>query len=161
MNSLIDKEARECLEKNSYKKKSFNLSANELLPMWIYVVVNGDVPNLLTECNILLDFRLKDHSLMSEADYNLTSLLNAVEDIKKDGGSGVSNSNKFISITPYIIQSNTTVPDSASDTMSVRSMSMSSVISKVTAPTTNTTTPKEDPTNLITNLTSTFKGLFK
>lgn len=83
--------------------------------MWIYVIINADIPNLLTECCILQDFRLKDHSPMSESDYNLTNLLNAVEQFKKDGGFG-TNTIKTLNITPHYIFTKSTVSESSSST---------------------------------------------
>ena len=61
--------------KNSYKKKNFQPNADELIPMWIYVIINSDIPDILAECTFLQDFKLRDYSLMSHEDYSLINFV--------------------------------------------------------------------------------------
>ena len=69
-------------EKNKHKKVRAQITANELIPIWMYLVVFGDVENILTEICIMQDFMLKDTSLMNEAGYHLINLITAVESYK-------------------------------------------------------------------------------
>ncbi len=149
VNNLIEKESKEFMEKNSFKKKNFQPTATELIPMWIYVICNSDINSLLTECCILIDFRLKDLSLMFESDYNLTLFMNAIDSLKKEMG---NSNNKFSSITPYIIFSKTSMPDSGSENVQ-RSYSMSTSKGKLTE--------DKNGDGLIGSVTSSLKGLFK
>jgi hypothetical protein len=85
--------------KNSYKKKNFQPNADELIPMWIYVIINSDIPDILAECTFLQDFKLRDYSLMSHEDYSLINFLSAVDQIKKE-----TNLGKVIKSNNYVIQ---------------------------------------------------------
>jgi hypothetical protein len=89
--------------------------------MWIYVIANADLNNLLTETTILHDFRLRDLSL-SESEFILTLFMNAVDSFKKEGG--VGSSKQYNSISPHIIFSKTSVPDTSSDSSGGRTQSM-------------------------------------
>jgi hypothetical protein len=140
VNTLMLKEAKEVIEKNSFKKK-FSPTANEIIPMWIYVLLNAEIPSLLTECCILQDFKLKDFSLMSEADYNLANLINAVEQFKKDEIHGQGN--KYTQITPSVISTKASIPDVSFD-YSTRSHSMSTINSKQNSTNINVNNPKEN-----------------
>jgi hypothetical protein len=148
---LIEKEAKECIEKQSIKKKSFNPGADEIIPMWSYVIINADIPNILTECCLLQDFRLK--ITQPETEYILTTFQSAVEQFKKD----ISHSNtKYTTITPIYIQTKTIIPDISSDSFASRSQSMSTVNSKMT-----NKDPKDKEDGIIGSVTSSIKGLFK
>lgn len=132
MNALIEKEAKECVLKNSSKKKNFQPNADELIPMWIYVIINSDIPDILAECVFLQDFKLRDYSLMSLEDYSLINFLSAVDQIKKEINFGKLKANSFV-IQPIIISSRSGNIDYSSlgfDTFAQRSASMSTVVSK-------------------------------
>lgn len=158
VNTCIDKEARECIDKNSFKKKAFKPTADQYIPMWIYVICNADINNLLTECSILHDFRLRDLSLMSEADYNVTLFMNAVDMFKKEGGMLSSSSQKYSNITPYYIFSKTSLPENQYDGgIQSRSQSMSTVNTKLS----HRTSGDRGEDGFVSNFTSSIKGLFK
>jgi hypothetical protein len=73
--------------------------------MWIYVIINSDVPDILAECTFLQDFKLRDYSLMSHEDYSLINFLSAVDQIKKETNLGkVIKSNNYV-IQPIVISS--------------------------------------------------------
>ncbi len=129
MNSLIEKEAKECVLKNSYKKKNFQPNADELIPMWIYVIINSEISDILAESVFLQDFKLRDHSLMSHEDYSLINFLSAVDQIKKEISLNKSNKNVF-SIQPIVVTTRAGNIDFGYDFMSQRSASMSTIISK-------------------------------
>ena len=119
--------------KNSYKKKNFQPNADELIPMWIYVIINSEVSDILAECVFLQDFKLRDHSLMSHEDYSLISFLSAVDQIKKETNMGKLTKANSFAIQPIIITSRAGNIDYAStsfDSMASRSASMSTVSSK-------------------------------
>jgi len=111
------------------------ITANELVPIWIYLVVYGDVENLLTEINIMQDFMLKDSSLMNESGYHLINLITAVESFKSKENDQIN-----YSITPsYIIS-----PKSNFDSIAfenIRSLSISS-----------TSSTRSESANLLTKL---------
>lgn len=96
------REAAEILEKNSFKK-SKQISADELIPMWMYVLINSDINNIMTECVLMQEFRLKDQSLMNESDYHLTNVLSVIDLLNKED----SKTPKPVasSIQPYVIYS--------------------------------------------------------
>jgi len=146
VSSLIEKEARECVERNSYRKKGFNLSADEMIPMWIYVIINADIPNILTESCILQDFRIKISQ--PEVEYILITFQNAIENFKKDGA--LPSQSRSSSISPIFIQTKTVIPE-IPDVNSSRSMSMSSTFTK---------TSSRDESGLIGSVASSLKGLF-
>jgi hypothetical protein len=145
VNTLIDKEARECFEKNSFKKKSFQLTTDELLPMWIYVVINAEIPNILTEKCLLHDFTLK--SSQSENDFILILFIQAIENFRKE-----SAPSKFSNISPIYIQTKTIIPEAPSDTFSTRSQSMA-IGSK------NQMSKDKDDSGMFQSMTSTIKGM--
>lgn len=160
MTTLINKEAQECVERSAHKKKNFTPTATELLPMWIYVLINSDVPNLLTECNILSEFRLKDYTLMSEADYNLSAnLITAVESLKKEGTGIQTSGTTYKTIQSYKIESSNFMPEQIIDNFGGRAHSMSTYGHKTIH--TGTSKDQRDDSGLISNLTSSIKGLFK
>ncbi len=145
VSAYIEKEARECVEKNSYRKKGFSLSADEMIPMWIYIIINSDIPNLLTESCILQDFRIKISQ--PDVEYILITFQNAIENFKKEGS--LQTNTKATNISPIFIQTNTItaeIPDLYS-----RSQSMSSTLTR--------TTSKEE-SGLFNSVASSLKGLF-
>lgn len=117
--------------------------------MWIYVICNSDLNNILTECSILVDFRLKDFTTMSESDYILTNFMCAIDSFKKEIVSG--GSNKTNNLTPYVIFSKTSMPDSNPDINIVRANSMQSARSNI-----DTTQG-----SIMGSMASSFRGLFK
>jgi len=133
VNAHIEKEAKECVLKNSLKKKNFQPNADELIPMWIYVIINSDLQDIFAESIFLQDFKLRDLSLMSHEDYSLISFLSAIDQIKKETKmSNLIKTNSF-AIQPIVITSgagNIDIGSFGYDTMSHRSASMSSVSSK-------------------------------
>jgi hypothetical protein len=85
-------------EKNKYKKIKSQVTANELVPIWMYLIVFGDIENLLTEIVIIQDFMLKDTALMNESGYHLINLITAIESFKNK-----ENENASFSITPAFV----------------------------------------------------------
>ena len=81
-NSVV-KEINEIVTENSkHKKIKAQITANEIVPIWIYLVIFGEIENLLTEICIMQDFMLKDLSLINESGYHLINLITAVESFK-------------------------------------------------------------------------------
>jgi len=73
--------------------------------MWIYVIINSDIPDILAESSFLQDFKLRDYSLMSHEDYSLINFLSAVDQIKKETHQGIIiKSNNYV-IQPIVISS--------------------------------------------------------
>ena len=106
-NEYIEKEIQECFDRNFSKKKTFSPDGDKLIPIWTYVIVNADISNILTECAILQDFKLKDSGYsQSIGDYHLTSVLAVMEEFRK----GEASINKYANITPYYVSSNNYVP---------------------------------------------------
>jgi len=97
------RETTELLEKNSTKKSKAQITANELVPMWIYVLINSDINNIITESVLMQEFRLKDQSLMNESDYHLTNILAAIDHLNKDDNKTPKPS--ATNIVPYVIYS--------------------------------------------------------
>ena len=106
----MEKEIRECFENSFNKKNIFIPTGDNVWPIWTYVIINADVNNLITECDILQDFKIKDSSLQGSSDYHLTNMLAAVEEFKKKE----IGQNKFTNITTYFVSSNTFVPEEPS-----------------------------------------------
>ncbi len=145
----IEREARECVEKSLFKKKGFNLSADEMIPMWIYVIINAEIPNVLTESCIMQDFRLKISQ--PEIEYILITFHNALDDFKKEGaGSQLPGNSKAVNISPIFIQTKSIVPETP-DQFNSRSQSMSSSVTKSTV---------RDESGLLNSVTSSLKGFF-
>ncbi len=149
VNALIERECKDCVEKNLQKKKNFQPSADQLLPMWIYVISNADINNLLTECSFLVDFRLKDFTTMSESDYILANFMCAIDSLKKEIAIG---GNKTNNLAPYVIFSKTSMPEEPAEVSYLRTSSMHSVRSNMTDTTQN---------GLIGSMASSLRGLFK
>ena len=97
VHTYLEKEAKECVEKRSNKKDVFIATGDTLLPIWLYIVINCDVPNLLAEVTFLQQFKLKGSNLEGEADYHMTNMFAAVEQLNKD-----NQCSKAI-LTPYTI----------------------------------------------------------
>lgn len=74
--------------------------------MWIYVLINAELPNILTEKSILQDFTLK--MSLNENDFILILFIQAIESFRKDGA---TLNSKYSNITPIIIQSSISIPD--------------------------------------------------
>ncbi len=149
VNALIERECKDCVERNLQKKKNFQPSADQLLPMWIYVIVNSDINNLITECSFLVDFRLKDFTTMSESDYILANFMCAIDSLKKEISSGGNRTNN---ITPYVIFSKTSMPEADNEVSYIRANSMYSVKSNMT---------DVNQSGLIGSMASSLRGLFK
>jgi hypothetical protein len=114
--------------------------------MWIYVIINSELPNILTEKCILQDFILKGG--LNENDFILMLFIQAMESFRLDGLS--SNRPNFI--TPIIIQTQSTISETPGETYP-RSQSLYSIK-------TNSTSNLPDA-GLFSSVTSTFKGIFK
>jgi hypothetical protein len=91
-----------------------------MVPIWIYVIINSDISNMLTENIILHDFRLRELSL-SEAEFILTLFVGAIDSLKKEVGLG-NNIPKFTTLTPYVVYTKTSVPDTSDTTGRTHSM---------------------------------------
>jgi hypothetical protein len=90
------------------------------------VIINADIPNILSEKCILQDFTLKIS--LNENDFILILFIQAIESFRKD----ISN-NKYSNITPIIIQASTIIPDTQPESYAnSRSQSMVSHRSTVT-----------------------------
>ena len=129
---MIEKEAKECVLKNSNKKKNFQPNADELLPMWIYVIINSDILNILSECTFLQDFKLKDLSLMSADEYSFVNFLNAMDQIKKETNFGKVQKGSYV-IQPIVISCRSGYVDNSyasAESFSSRTISISSFSSK-------------------------------
>jgi hypothetical protein len=145
--SLIVKEARECVEKSSFKKKTFNPSADDTLPMWQYVVINSDISNLIAERYFIYDFGLIDH--YSESAYCLNAFAQTIEIMKT---SLKNDSSKNVNISPIYIQTKTITPETQTDFYNQRSQSMATTSTKISS--------KENNETLFGSVTSSIKGFF-
>lgn len=145
-NSLIEKEARECVERNasSNKKKNFTASADELIPMWIYVIINSDINHLITESSILQDFRIQ--GAQSELEYILITFTGAIEQLKKD----LNSNNKYANIAPIHIQTKSIIIETPYE---IQQRSQSMVNTKPIV--------RDNDGNMFTNVTSSIKNIFK
>lgn len=122
--------------------------------MWIYVIINADIPNLTTETCILHDFALKGTS--TENDYILILFIQAVEHFKREGLSNPAS--KVSNISPIYIQTKTIIPEIPNETYSTRSQSIFSNSSKLTN---GVLSREKDENGLFGSVTSSIKGLFK
>jgi hypothetical protein len=87
--------------------------------MWIYVIINADLPNILSEKCILQDFTLKIS--LNENDFILILFIQAIESFRKDN----LTNNRYSNITPIIIQTSTIIPEPQSESYAnTRSQSM-------------------------------------
>lgn len=115
--------------------------------MWIYVIINADIPNILTESCIMQDFRIKISQ--PEIEYILITFQNAIENFKKDGS---LHHSKSTNMSPIFIQTVTMIPEVPDSVLNSRSMSMQSNATKMSS--------KDDSTSLLGSMTSSLKGLF-
>ena len=121
--------------------------------MWIYVIINAEIPNIITEKCILQDFTLKGPPTLN--DFILILFIQAVEYFKKET---IGNNNKFSNITPIFIQTKTIIPDTTpQDAFNNRSQSMATVSSKST----NISNRDRDDSGIFNTVSSTIKGIFK
>ena len=78
------KEVSELLDtKYKYKKNKAEIGASELVPIWIYIVINSEVENILTETELLQEFNIKQNSAYNEEGYQIVNLNYALEQLKK------------------------------------------------------------------------------
>jgi hypothetical protein len=115
-----------------------------MIPMWIYVIVNSEIPNILTESLILQDFRIKISQ--PELDYILVSFQSAIEYMKKEGGSIAT---KFSNLAPIYIQTKTIIPELSDSGARSQSMQIGTKHQF-----------KEDTPNILNSVTSSLKGFF-
>lgn len=84
MNFCIVKEVTELLEdKNKYKKNKIQVSSNELVPIWIYILINSKIDNIITETQLIQEFNIKSSLFFSEEGFQIANLNSALEDLKK------------------------------------------------------------------------------
>lgn len=116
-------------EKNKYNKVKTQITANELVPIWMFLIIYSDIDNIITEVEIIQDFMLKDTSLMNETGYHLTNLITAIEMFKdKD-----AEHKTYKSIQPYYVISPRNVLECSylDDSRSSLSQNNESVVSKL------------------------------
>ena len=138
------------------------MTTDELLPMWIYVVINSDIQNILSEKTILHDFSLK--SGQSENDFILILFIQAIENFRKENTSGNKN---YSNIAPIYIQTKTIITEAPPETF-MRSQSMavgsglagSSSQNPQNSQLIKNQTMREDP-GLLSSMTSKITGIFK
>jgi len=130
--------------------------------MWIYVVINSDIQNILSEKTILHDFSLK--SGQSENDFILILFIQAIENFRKENTSGNKN---YSNIAPIYIQTKTIITEAPPETF-MRSQSMavgsglggSSSQNPQNSQLIKNQTMREDP-GLLSSMTSKITGIFK
>jgi hypothetical protein len=126
--------------------------------MWIYVVINAEIPNLLSEKTILHDFTLK--SGQSENDFILILFIQAIENFRKENSSHKNYNN----IAPIYIQTKTIIPEAPTETF-MRSQSMAvgsqSTHNSQSSLNKNHTMRDRDDPGLISSMTSKITGIFK
>jgi hypothetical protein len=98
---LIEKEIKECFDKSSNTKIKFSPSGENLWPIWTYLLINADIKNLLTEMEILRNFKIKDSYLEGVPEFHMTNFFAAIEHININ-----EKEKKQTSVSPYIITSN-------------------------------------------------------
>lgn len=100
MNINIVKDVNELLEdKNKYKKNKVQISSNELVPIWIYILLNSKLENIITETQIIQDFNIKSSQSFSEEGFQIANLHSALEDVKKKD----EDKKQFINMNPLVI----------------------------------------------------------
>lgn len=114
--------------------------------MWIYVIINSDIPNILTEKCILQDFIIIGG--LNQNDFILMLFIQAIESFRLDS----APSSKPNVLAPIIIQTQSTMQETPGDSFT-RSQSLYSIK-------TNSATNLPDA-GLFSSVTSTFKGYFK
>lgn len=130
--------------------------------MWIYVVINSDIQNILSEKTILHDFSLK--SGQSENDFILILFIQAIENFRKENTSGNKN---YSNIAPIYIQTKTIITEAPPETF-MRSQSMAVGSGRAGSSSQNphnsqlikNQTMREDP-GLLSSMTSKITGIFK
>ena len=70
----------------------------------MYIIINSDFDNILTEIIIMQDFMLKDSSLINESGYHLINFINALENYKNKEG---ENPLKYCIIPTFVTTSKT------------------------------------------------------
>ena len=99
--SIIEREAKETFIKNNSKK--FLLTGDDFPTIWTYLVINADIPNILTEVLILNDFRIQGNFI--EGDYELTNFIAAVKNLEDNELSNNFGTNSYSSsvFAPLIV----------------------------------------------------------
>lgn len=130
--------------------------------MWIYVVINSDIQNILSEKTILHDFSLK--SGQSENDFILILFIQAIENFRKENTSGNKN---YSNIAPIYIQTKTIITEAPPETfMRSQSMAVGSGLAGSSSQNPHNSqliknqTMREDP-GLLSSMTSKITGIFK
>ena len=84
MNFCIVKEVSDLFEdKNKHKKNKIQVTTNELVPIWIYILINSKVDNIITETQLIQEFNIKSSFVFSEEGFQIANLISALEDLKK------------------------------------------------------------------------------
>jgi len=119
-----------------------------MIPMWIYVIINAEVPNVLTEICIMQDFRVKISQ--PEIEYILITFHNALDDFKKEAAGSQLPGSKAVNISPIFIETKSIVQETP-DQFNSRSQSMSSYVTRGSV---------KDDSGLLNSVTSSLKGFF-
>ena len=101
--NICQKEARETFEKHNKtnKKIIFNIEGDNLNPIVTFIIMNCDVKNIITEINMLRDFKIKESFLDGSAEYCLTHFYAAIMQLTE-----TDKQKKSQTFTPYIINNN-------------------------------------------------------
>ena len=103
VNLCIVKEVGELFEeKNKHKKQKIQVTTNELVPIWIYILINSKVDNLLTETQMIQEFVIKSSFNFNEDGFQIANLISALEDLKKREDDKKQAFNGFY-VNPFII----------------------------------------------------------
>ena len=89
-------------DKNKNKKHKVQVTTNELVPIWIYILINSKVESILTETQLIQEFNIKSSFVFSEEGFQIANLVSAIEDLKKKDDEKRQTITGFY-INPYIV----------------------------------------------------------
>lgn len=154
VNNLIEKEAKETFDKhNNSGKVFFTPSGDNLWVIWVYIVINTEIKNLLTEVNILRNFKIKESFLDGEAEFHMTNMIAAVDHLFN-----LEKEKKQPTLQPYYISSNNNYAMMDSRDFSFGGGRAQSMLTKDNDNTRDRTMTNTNATN--SGIMGTFKSMF-
>lgn len=70
-------------DKQKHKKQKVQVTTNELVPIWIYILINSKVENIITETQLIQEFNIKSSLFFDGEGFQIANLISAIEDLKK------------------------------------------------------------------------------
>lgn len=103
--SILEKEAKDTFAKANCKK--ILLTGDDFPPIWTYLIINSDIPNILTEVMILNDFRLQGNFI--DGGYELINFIAAVKNLQDNELNNCISSTYSKNIyTPLVVNTTST-----------------------------------------------------